>query len=113
MPKGLPGVRQQYAWCAAASRETSSCSRRGACYELYDRRDADVAAKLGLKVLKRTATARRMRIQERLLERYFARLLGQRDSVVVVRQAAQQWTGIRLRSLSWPMVPAVPGENNA
>jgi len=44
-------------------------------------------------------------IPQRLFGRYLARLLGLGQSVVVVRQGEQQWTGIRERVLAWRMAP--------
>jgi DNA mismatch repair ATPase MutS len=77
----------------------------GAYYELYDRRDGPIAAKVGLKPLKENRRRALYGIPHRLFGRYLARLLGLGRSVVVVRQGEQQWTGIRERVLAWRMAP--------
>ncbi len=78
----------------------------GACYELYDRRDAVVAKMLGLKPLKESRRRALYGVPQRLFKRYLARLLDLGRSVVVVRQGDQQWTGIRERRIAWRRVPA-------
>jgi DNA mismatch repair ATPase MutS len=58
----------------------------GAYYEVYDRRDGPIAAKLGLKPLKGNRRRALCGIPARLFGHYLARLLGLGRSVVVVRQ---------------------------
>jgi len=106
MPKGLTNVRQQYAWVRGGFPSDVALFQVGAYYELYDQRDAVVAKRLGLKPLKENQRRALYGLPERLFGRYLARLLGQRRSVVVVRQGEQQWTGIRQRQIAWRMVPA-------
>ena len=48
----------------------------GAYYELYDRRDGPIAAKLGLTPLKENRRRALYGIPRRLFGRYLARLLG-------------------------------------
>jgi hypothetical protein len=105
MPKALSNVRQQYAWVRGRFPGDVALFQVGAYYELYDRRDEPVAAKPGLKPLKENRRCALYGIPQRLFGRYLARHLGRRESVVVVRQGEQQWTGIRERALAWRMAP--------
>jgi RNA-directed DNA polymerase len=111
MPNGLTNVRQQYAWVRGRFPNDVALFQVGAYYELYDRRDAPVAKRLGLKPLKENRRRALYGIPERLFGRYLARLIGQRRSVVVVRQGEQQWTGIRERQIAWRMVPGMRALN--
>jgi hypothetical protein len=106
MPKGLTNVRRQYAWVGGRFPDDVTLFQVGAYYELYDRRDERIARMLGLKLLTENRRRALYGIPERLFARYLTRLLEQRESVVVVRQGEQQWTGIRERALAWRMVPA-------
>jgi hypothetical protein len=106
MPKGLTNVRQLYAWVRGLFPGDVALFQVGAYYELYDRRDGPIAAKLGLKPLKENRRRALYGISERLFGRYLTRLFGLGRSVVVVRQGEQQWTGILERALAWRMVPA-------
>ena len=105
LPKGFTNVRQQYAWVRGRFPGDVALCEVGAYYELYDRRDGPIAAKLGLKPLKENRRRALYGIPQRLFGRYLARLLGLGRSVVVVHQGEQQWTGIRERKLAWRMVP--------
>ncbi len=104
-PARCTNVRQQYAWVRGRFPGDVALFHVGAYYELYDRRDGPIAAKLGLKPLKENRRRALYGIPHRLFGRYLARLLGLGRSVVVVRQGEQQWTGIRERVLAWRMAP--------
>lgn len=106
IPRGLTNVRQQYAWVRGRFPGDVALFQLGACYELYDRRDAPTAEVLGLKPLTENRRGARYGIPQRLFGRHLARLLGAGRSVVVVRQGERQWSRIRERLLAWRMVPA-------
>jgi RNA-directed DNA polymerase len=106
MPTGLTSARRQYAWARGAYPGDAVLLQVGAYYELYDRRDAALAAQLGLKPLKENRRQALFGVPERLFGRTLARLLGLGRAVLVVRQGEQQWTGVRERVLAWRMVPA-------
>jgi hypothetical protein len=97
MPKGLTAARQQYAWVRGAYPGDAVLFQVGAYYELYDRGDAPLAARLGLKPLEPNGRPALYGMPERLFGRYLTRLLGLGRAVLVVRQGEQHWTGIRER----------------
>jgi RNA-directed DNA polymerase len=106
MPKALTNVRAQYAWVRGRFPGDALLFQVGAYYELYDRRDTPVARLLGLKPLRENRRRALFGLPVRLFGRTLARLTGQGRSVLVVRQGAQDWTGIRERAIAWRMVPA-------
>ena len=105
MPKGLGNVRQQYAWARGAYPGDAVLFQVDAYYELYDQRDAPLAAELGLQPMRENRRRALCGMPERLFGRTLARLLALGRSVLVVRQGEQQWTGVRERVLAWRMVP--------
>jgi RNA-directed DNA polymerase len=106
MPKALSNVRAPYAWVRGRFPGDALLFQVGAYYELYDRRDAPTAQLLGLRPLRENRRRALFGLPARLFGRTLARLTGQGRSVLVVRQGAQDWTGIRERAIAWRMVPA-------